>query len=183
MAFFDFFRSSEVSRTDLVWQNMEAKRKGCLDFLKNNKFDLCIAWFEETLDLFKHFLNEENGLNIEIVLGKSLFPYSLEKKTVLFLEHYPLFSKEQNILSSKSIQRVCFMNSLDDAVLKIFGGNISQMMKTMGMSENECLEHKLISKSIIRAQKKLEKIVHRDYPSKSGDEWMNHYENIKRKAF
>jgi hypothetical protein len=48
--------------------------------------------------------------------------FDLNKKTAVFLEHYPVYSKEANLLSEYRPDRVCFLNSLDDPILQLFGG-------------------------------------------------------------
>ena len=50
-----------------------------------------------------------------------------------------------------------FFLSLEDDLLRLFAAdNISSMMDKLGMEEDEPIEHKLITKSIERAQKKVE---------------------------
>ena len=50
-----------------------------------------------------------------------------------------------------------FFLSLEDDLMRIFGAdNISSMMDKLGMEEDEPIEHSLITKSIERAQKKVE---------------------------
>ena len=50
-----------------------------------------------------------------------------------------------------------FFLSLEDDLMRIFGAdNISGMMDKLGMEEDEPIEHSLITKSIERAQKKVE---------------------------
>jgi hypothetical protein len=183
MGLFDFFKKSPVKRSDMVYQTREAKMAGCLQFIKYNKPDICIAWFDETFEQYNHLLNTENLLGIEIKMAKALFPYSLETKNVVFLEHYPLFSKEDNLLAGKKSGNVWFFSSFDDAVLKVFGSNISSVMKRMGMAEDECIEHPMISKSIINAQKKMESKSRYDFQAKSGDEWILQFEKSKEKTY
>jgi len=50
-----------------------------------------------------------------------------------------------------------FYLSLEDDLMRLFGaGNISALMDKLGMEEDEPIEHKLISRSIEQAQKKVE---------------------------
>ncbi len=50
-----------------------------------------------------------------------------------------------------------FFVSLEDDLLRLFGSdNIASLMDTIGMSEGEPIEHKMITKSLERAQKKVE---------------------------
>ncbi|MBF0362512.1 MAG: preprotein translocase subunit SecA [Oligoflexia bacterium] len=50
-----------------------------------------------------------------------------------------------------------FFLSLEDDLMRIFGSErIKTIMNTLGMSENEPIEHKMISRAIAKAQKKVE---------------------------
>lgn len=184
MGLFDIFKNNQLSpRSDLTWQTQEAKSKGCIDFLKKNKVDVCVAWFENTRDQFNRLINTQNNLNIQIALASTLFPFSLENKIVLFLEHYPLYSKEENLLGKSKATKIWFFNSLEDPIMRVFSGNISKLMSSLGMDKDECLEHKLISKSIAGAQKRMEKKVLIDFHAKSGEDWIKQFQTNTKKAF
>ena len=49
-----------------------------------------------------------------------------------------------------------FYISLDDNLMRIFGGNIATTMRKFGMAEDESIEHKWISRTIEGAQRKVE---------------------------
>ena len=49
-----------------------------------------------------------------------------------------------------------FYISLEDNLMRIFGGNIATTMRKFGMAEDESIEHKWISKTIEGAQRKVE---------------------------
>ncbi len=49
-----------------------------------------------------------------------------------------------------------FYISLEDNLMRIFGGNIAQTMRKFGMGEDEAIEHKWISRTIEGAQRKVE---------------------------
>jgi hypothetical protein len=184
MGLFNVFKGSKYSpRTDLIWQNQQAKAQGCVNFLSKNKVDICVAWFEETQKMYQTILGRVMPRHPEIVLAKTLFPYSLDNKNVLFLEHYPLFSKEENLVGKAKPVKVWFVTSLDDALLSVFSGNVVQLMQRLGMKEDECIEHKMIGKSIINAQKRIEKESWTDFSAKSGDEWMKQFLASKKKAY
>jgi hypothetical protein len=184
MGLFNAFKGSKSTpRIDMVYQTIEAKAKGCLEFLANNKIDLCVAWFENTRNEFTNLFESKPGLNIKISMATTLFPFSLDNKNVLFLEHYPLFSKEDNLLGKSRANNVWFINSLEDPIMKIFGVNISKMMEALGLGKDEFIEHKLVAKSIVNAQKKLEKGILTDFFAKSGDEWLKQFQANKKKAF
>jgi hypothetical protein len=184
MGLFNVFKGSKTfPRTDMVYQTYETKAKGCVDFLKNNKIDICVAWFENTYKQYSQLFDSKPGLNTKISMANTLFPFSLDNKNILFLEHYPLFSKEDNLLGKSKANKVWFINSLEDPIMKIFGVNISKMMEALGLGKDEFIEHKLVAKSIVNAQKKLEKGIWTDFHAKSGDDWIMQFQTNKKKAF
>ena len=183
MGIFNLFKSSSAPRNDMVWQTHEAKLEGCLKMLTAKPVDICLAWFEDTRDKFDRFLNTEHQRDIKIVMAKSLFNDYLDNKSVLFLEHYPLYSKEANLLAGKNVHEVWFLSSLGDPIFKLFGDNLLSLMQKLGMGENECIEHNMVSKSILNAQKKLEKEVWSDFSATSGDDWLRQFRSKAKKAF
>jgi hypothetical protein len=176
MGIFDVFNKiSAVPRTDLVWITSAAKQKGALDYLTKNRPDLCLAWFEQTQRTFNRHLNEENHMNIEIKLAGSMRLFDLNKKTAVFLEHYPVYSKEANLLSEYRPDHVCFLNSLDDSIFQLFGGNVASLMRGLGLGEDEYIENDMVGNAVMKAQKKLEKKFRDDFYARSGEEWMEMY--------
>jgi len=122
------------------------------------------------------------------VLKAEIFDHSIVMNSVLnsldedpinfiFFEHYPTFSKEEKVLKqieelTKTSCKICFYASLDESILHYFGGdNIIDMVKRLGMSEHECISHSLITKSILNAQKKIEKSISQDFSAYSQEEW------------
>lgn len=170
-----FSRNSQAPCTDLVWLTPEAKLRGTLKYISENKPGLCIAWFDDTRDRFYRCLNEENNMNIDIKSGSFLQPYHLENKNVVFLEHYPLYTKEAALLSGSNAASISFMNSFDDPVLKIFGSNITDIMRRLGLEEDQAVESPLVSRAIINARKRIEKKVRNDFHARSGAEWLEKY--------
>ena len=176
MGIFNLFGKKSASpRTDIIWMTSKAMLNGCIKFLTENKPDMYIAWFEDTAEKFNRFLNEENNMNITIKIATSLQPYHLDNKKILILEHYPLYSKEDYLLTGNKPLKIYFINSLDDTIFQIFGGNIAQVMKSMGLEENDSIENSLLSKSIVNAQKRLEKKVPDDFYARTGEEWLYNY--------
>lgn len=97
--------------------------------------------------------------------------------TLLFLEHYPLYSKEQLVLERiaslvDSKLNACFHVSLNEPIMKSFGSSsILQLMKSMGVKEEESMQHSSIDSALSTAQKKLEKKALGDSRSDSIEEW------------
>jgi preprotein translocase subunit SecA len=94
-----------------------------------------------------------------------------------FAEHYPMFSKEEVVLQridtlTEKKAEILFYVSLDEAFMQVFGSdNIKVMMQKMGLTENECIEHSFVTKSITNAQKKIEKKIVTESGASSQEEW------------
>ena len=59
--------------------------------------------------------------------------------------------------SSRRSRKLTILCSLDDNLMRLFGSErIAKMMDKMGLKEGEVIQHSMISKSIERAQKKVE---------------------------
>lgn len=181
MGIFNLFKkNTSVPRIDLVWLASAAKYKGTLDHLKQNRTDLCVAWFEETQQAFNRYLNEENHLGIDIKMAESLSMYDLNNKNIVFLEHYPVYTREENLLSTYRPSHVCFMNSLEDTLFLLFKGKINTVMQAMGLEQDQYIESDMVSNAVIKAQKKLEKSIPSDFNVHSAKEWMDRYRSHYR---
>ena len=97
---------------------------------------------------------------------------------VLFVEHYPTFEAERNVLevleecSAREPLCVRFHVGLDEPFMSVFGGSrISSLMESMGMTPGEKIEHPMVDKSIINAQKKLGRRVPSPQPADTDREW------------
>jgi preprotein translocase subunit SecA len=95
----------------------------------------------------------------------------------LFVEHYPIFSKEEAVLNKIDLltdfkATICFYISLDEPLLQKFGSDsIKGLMQKLGLKDNECIEHSFVTKSISNAQQKIEKKASNDSEATSQDAW------------
>jgi preprotein translocase subunit SecA len=72
-----------------------------------------------------------------------------------------------------------FCLSLEDAFFEIFGSeNMRPIMGSLGMKDDEFVEHNLISKAIKRAQEKISKSVLAESTARSEKEWVE--KNIRK---
>lgn len=176
MGLFDIFKSGKntAPSRDLVWYSRETAQKGCLDIIANEKPDLVAAWFDNTREAYDRFFKTKN-LHTEIIIAKSLSPFSVANKTIMFLEHYPLFSVEDKLLTGTGMKKAVFISSLEDLIFRLFGGNISRVMTRLGMEEDQFIESSLVHRAIVNAQKRLEKKVTADFYAGSDGEWLKIY--------
>ena len=88
-------------------------------------------------------------------------------------------TREQEILDTLAalpcLHDITFHMALTDALMRHFGGErIASLMKSMGAEEEEFLSHPMITKSVRRAQEKVEKKVRREKEAESAEEWMRY---------
>lgn len=181
MGLFDFLRNNEnaIHYNDKIWVNQHAKLNGLLQLFDQSKNIVLIAWFEETKNFVERFLAQANQVET-IIMAKQSNASQVENKTVIFLEHYPLRKKEQTIIQGWQAKEIIFLSALDEPFLQQFGGEkILAIMQQLGIKEEECIEHEIISKSIVRAQEKLEEKILLDPTAHSAREWFSKYQFIE----
>jgi hypothetical protein len=97
----------------------------------------------------------------------------LTGKKIIFVEHYPLLKKEQELIEKLALPEVFIHSALDEPMFAHFGGDkIVKMMKQLGMKEEQSVQHKMISQAIVNAQEKIEKKVSSEHLAGSQREWM-----------
>jgi hypothetical protein len=94
---------------------------------------------------------------------------------IYFPSHYPLSGPEHQVLEKLSaigFSSFVFCLSFDDPLLKMFGSeSILPLLEKLGLDDNEALEHRMITQSILRAREKVGKKVRQDVQAKSPQEW------------
>jgi len=173
MGLFNLFSKKESlpPQRDISWMSKEAKALGLVELLNEKTNVLVLAWFSETQSYFDTFLKDK-GISHEILLAKSVHSSSLQGKPIVFLEHYPIDSKEVAFIKDANATEITFLNALDEPLFKQFGGtNIVALMEKMGMEKNEKIEHSLIGTSIKNIQKKIEKKLIVENSANSQEEW------------
>ncbi len=80
---------------------------------------------------------------------------------VIFMEAHPIASVQREagnyFLDSDIASITCYVG-LDEALFQVFGGSrISNLLERMGVKDDEPIAHTMVSKSIEKAQEKLEK--------------------------
>lgn len=96
----------------------------------------------------------------------------------LFVEHFPRWSTERALLdilelgSATHAQRVRFFLGLDEPLMRAFDGEkVANLMRKLGLAEDEKITHGLIDKSIVNAQKKIDERAGASSPAASDEEW------------
>ncbi len=104
------------------------------------------------------------------------------KVQFLFAGHYPLPAKENKIiekLSSYPSAEITFCSSIDEPSFEPFGADrIVAILDQLGLREDECIEHPMVSKAMANARAKIEGMVKHEVTAKSEGEWF--IRNIKK---
>jgi hypothetical protein len=164
-------KEKPVPVSDLIWLNDTGKKAGLFQLLKQKPEAVLCTWFANTATEFETFLEgKEPGHTI--YLQRELHTSVTNGKEIIFLEHYPLFKKEQELFRSLNAAAITVLSSLEDPLLTQFGGEkISNLMRTLGVAEEEVLSHKMITSSLVNAQQKLDKEISTELPATSAEEW------------
>jgi hypothetical protein len=91
---------------------------------------------------------------------------------VVFAEHYPLSKVEHTLFSTLGLKEIPIVSSLDEPLFMLFGGERTiELMRKLGMKEDEMVGHSMITASIKNAQRKLEKSIIVESKANSAEEW------------
>lgn len=163
---------------DLVWVTEEAKQQGFVNLLRQHPDAVVLVWFDQTAETFQEILLREQLLEVSIQTARMTSSDEVEGKTVIFLEHYPLLSREITLTKSWKPAQALFLTALDEPLFSRFGGErLAALVQQLGLEEAENLEHPMITKSIARAQHKLdEKLKGGDILAESQEEWFQKLE-------
>jgi hypothetical protein len=166
-------KKSETKARDLIWISSEAKWKGLEELWKKDPATVFVFWFDETLDEAKSKIDRLTIDKIEFTPAREVNHHLVPAKPVIFAEHYPLQKNEQELFQQLQLKEVKVLSALDEPLFKKFGSDkIIQMLKTMGMKENDPLENQMISNAIKNAQQKLEKQVVIEHSAPSQRSWL-----------
>ncbi|MEQ9413160.1 MAG: hypothetical protein RIF39_04985, partial [Cyclobacteriaceae bacterium] len=120
---------------------------------------------------------EAHSVNSTILSAEELTASS-ENGLLIFVEHYPLSEVEQGLFLRLGLNNVPVLSSLDEPLFALFGGEKSiQLMKKMGMHDDEIVSHPMIAKSIRNAQGKIAKKVGTELKADSQEDWLKKNSN------
>ena len=158
---------------DRAYMSCAAKMKACADLAKSDEAFVFIAWFSDTAKQFRNYFAQNGIPESRIVEARQIHAAPAASQKPVFVEHYPMHSKEEDFVKSWIHQNMPVYSAMDEPLFKHFGSDkIIPMMKLMGMKENEVIEHNMVSKSIIKGQEKIEAQVTLEQTASSQAEWM-----------
>lgn len=126
----------------------------------------------------KHSTNEnsfDGSVRVKVVQVGNYQNMSLKGSEALLLaEIYPIRSTMMEFLANMNSHGTinCY-TSMDSPFFETFGGDrMLALMDQLGMVENERIQHSMVTKSIIKAQEKIEAQVKSEYKTASLEEWV-----------
>lgn len=177
-----------------IWRSKAETLKGmsveAMKEMRAGRNVLIVTFFDSTFEEVRSFLTQ-NGIPFDTFsdgtlqdggtifllpparLDLSPLPGIKHLALVLFYGRYPLQSREEVVAGKlpPEGQRL-YCASLEDQLFRHFGGNgVKSLMETLGMKDDEFVEHRMIDKSIARAQEKLAGVVRNEIKAKSEEEW------------
>lgn len=168
-----FAKKNQRKIHDTVWMTQNAKWNGILEEWKKDNNLSVICWFESTMQKLEALFGRETSRPVSLFLASQMHTALIADNKILFAEHYPLVSKESKLFEKLSLKEVTIYSALDEPVFLHFGGDkIINMMKQMGMKEDQGIQHKLISGAIVKVQDKIEKKVPNEILCHSPEEWL-----------
>ncbi|MBC7849744.1 MAG: hypothetical protein H7Y31_08410 [Chitinophagaceae bacterium] len=178
---FNLFSRAEPTPTitDFIWMTRAAKHRGAIDLIKKHPTTIVAAWFNQTINEFQQDATTViPGFTVRNM--RQLVSPMVSNKTVIVLEHYPLRKKELAVWQQWKAERIFVLSSLEDPLFQFFGGDkIVDLMRKMGMQENESVEHALVSKALVNAQQKLDKTTINESTANSQEEWFTRNHPVK----
>ncbi len=153
-----------VSQTPVVFTFFRESQQGFVGFLDSNKVPHVVVNSGNSGDEQKNatlLIVDVSSMELSWLKDFLMKRSRISRLCVLFLGHYPLVKPENKILEELrgciGAAPVVFCLSLEDALLETFGSDrIKPLMETLGMGDDECIEHAMVTKSILRVREKLE---------------------------
>lgn len=195
MGLFDFFssgrkRSNLTVVPDHIWLNESAKLSGIRnDVLAQQKSSvmgiLLVAHFADVFEQLSQIAAENSHIPIRACLAKDLSAemaagWAMNDSVTLAIiagERHPLPKHDQlltQFAESLPVQaRLITHVSLEDPFMKRFAGEwLENVLKGLGMTENEAIESPMVSRRINAAQLKIEQEAIGDSHAHSAAEWL-----------
>ena len=157
---------------DKVYIHSTGKMNACLQLAKENESVIFIAWFHQTAATYKTFFAQHGIDTTRIILTEEI-DNLVENFQPVFVEHYPLPAKEQELVSNWQLTNIPVYSAMDEPLFKHFGSDkMIPLIKLFGMKESEAIEYSYVTESIVRGQHKITNKVITEQNADSQAEWM-----------
>jgi len=197
MGIFDLFkgkRSNVDLAGDRIWLTKAAKTAGitreigdCLAGADVPDAVFLVAHFEDHLEELRSLVEKATFDTSRVMVttadalaGRNATAASLdESQTILIVgaERHPLHAHDEAITEfARTLPCQCklvFHCSLEDPVLQVFTGDwIQDLLRTLGMPEDEAIQSHMVTRRIEHAQRRFERQVSGDLPASSAEQWL-----------
>ena len=157
---------------DKVYIHSTGKMNACLQLAKENTSTIFIAWFPQTAATYKTFF-AKHGIDATRIILTEEIGNLVEDLQLVFVEHYPLPSKELELVSNWQLTNIPVYSAMDEPLFKHFGSDkMIPLIKLFGMKESEAIEHSYVTESIVKGQNKITNKVTAEQTAVSQAEWM-----------
>lgn len=172
---FSFFgkKENKTKIVDRVFISSKAKQNAIREQVRSYPDTVIITWFDESYEQVEVLLQADN-LKAEIYLARESSLHNISGKKLLFFGRHPLTNKEKDLFEKLQLKEAIFYSALDEPLFKYFGGDrIISMMEKLGLSENEAIEHPMITSAIKNAQDKISERVITEHLAHSQSDWFS----------
>lgn len=165
--------SNAAKVSDHIWITEAAKLDAIIEQWKKDNNSVWICWFDDTLRRIEEKFAMVSTEPAPLFTAREVTAGHLNGKTVFFAEHHPLLEKEKQLFEKLQLKEAIVWSAMDEPLFKHFGADkIVQMMRQLGMKEDEMIRHNMISKSIRNAQEKIADKVQVESGAHSQADWM-----------
>ncbi len=183
----DALTSITKNEVPIVFTYFEKEQTEVLDYLTEKK----VPYYQLSSELSGEAAQQEKVVfvcNATFIQSSALLNLlrgwqAKGKVSFLFAGHYPLPSKEDQIIQKLNTAfpqcPIIFYSSLDEPAFEIFGSDrIVGLLEKLGVKEEESIEHNMVSQAMKRARAKIESSVTREIVTQSEAEW--YAKNVKK---
>jgi hypothetical protein len=165
-------KKSLVPVVNTVFMNVSGKNKRLLSLVMQNPQPVFVCWFEASASAIKLLFESQGMTDVQVVLPHETAGVRLS--SLIFCEHHPSYNTEQQRFLQWGLKQAHVITSLDEALFKTFGSSsVVDLMKKMGMQEDEPITHSMVSAAIKKAQEKIDrKFNGLEQAARSQEDWL-----------
>jgi len=194
--------------SDKIWVSQEESLRGigteALTAITRGEIPIILSFFEDSQKQVLAYLQHQQAPVVEMVPSNanqvpaktiicldawlavhSLTHSTLDKTKITFLlyGHYPLIAPEDTLLNElhqlTGTPKFTSFFSLDHPLMAVFGSDqMKSLMLKMGIKKDECIQHSMVSRSVVRARQKISESVKQEFETTSEIEW--YVKNIRK---
>lgn len=150
-----------------------AKMNALVKLAKHDSTYMFLCWFSETKSLMEEQFALE-GIDLKrLQLAERFAGHSISDDKKLMVEHHPNRRKEELFFEGLNVRKIEIYNSLDEAIFQSANvSSIIDLMRKLGMSDEEPIQHAMISGSIKKLQEKFDNDTSDYVNANSQAEWI-----------